>query len=433
MKVLIVDSDVSYPATSGKRLRTLNLMLPLARRHQIVYVGRGQGDAEQNGQAIDFLAAHGIEAHIVDDPTPRKKGLAFYARLAANLFSPLPYSVVSHRSAAMKSAIRRLARQQKFDLFQVEWPGYVWATEGLGVPVVLQAHNVDTLIWQRFQQTERHLLRRWYIAGQRRKFERFEARVFHAVARVVAVSPEDAALAREKFGVERIDVVDNGVDVQFFAAVERLTARPRRSILYLGSLDWRPNLDALKVLLDDIFPTVQAHEPDVRLEIVGRHPPAWLRQRLARLPGTELHADVPDVRPYLAGSAVLAVPLRVGGGSRLKILEALAAGLPVVSTRVGAEGLALRPGLDYTLADTPAQQAAALIGCLRKPEQALAQAEHGRQTVRGRYDWHTLADRLERVWEKALGEKAPPRTTGTADSTDSHAVLNRVPPAGTEA
>jgi glycosyltransferase involved in cell wall biosynthesis len=97
----------------------------------------------------------------------------------------------------------------------------------------------------------------------------------------------------------------------------------------------------------------------------------------------------------------MAVPLRIGGGSRLKILEALAAGVPVVSTHVGAEGLALRPGQDYTLADSPEQQVAALIGCLRQPARVLAQAEHGRQTVRGRYDWRSLADRLERVWEKA--------------------------------
>jgi glycosyltransferase involved in cell wall biosynthesis len=122
--------------------------------------------------------------------------------------------------------------------------------------------------------------------------------------------------------------------------------------------------------------------------------------------GVELHADVPDVRPHLAASAVMAVPLRIGGGSRLKILEALAAGLPVVSTRIGAEGLALRPGEDFTLADTPEEMAAALLDWLQLPVSARAQAEHGRYTVCAHYDWPMLADRLERVWERAVGAKA---------------------------
>jgi glycosyltransferase involved in cell wall biosynthesis len=400
MNVVIVDGDVSYPPTSGKRLRTLNLLLPLARRHRLTYVGRGQGNPDEDRRAVDYLSNQGIEAHVVDDPVPRKKGLAFFARLAGNLLSPLPYSVATHHSARMRAAVAGVASRQSVDLWQVEWSGYLYAVEGSPAPVVLQAHNVDTLIWQRFHETEPSALKRWYIARQWQKFERFERRAFRSVRRIVAVSPEDAALAREKFGVDRIDVVDNGVDVQSFGDVH--PAATSRTVLYLGSLDWRPNLDALRLLLDSIFPNVQANEPDARLLIVGRHPPAWLRRRVATLEGVELHADVPDVRPYLAQSLVMAVPLRVGGGSRLKILEALAAGLPVVSTRVGAEGLALRPELDYTLADTTEQQVAALIGCLRQPQRALAQAAHGRSTVRERYDWPMLADRLERVWEKAV-------------------------------
>jgi glycosyltransferase involved in cell wall biosynthesis len=404
MKVLVIDSDVSYPTTSGKRLRTLNLLLPLAGRHRITYLGRGQGDG-QSQQGIDFLRSAGIEAHVVEDPLPRKKGLAFYTRLAANLFSPLPYSVETHLSAPMKAAAHELASREKFDLIQVEWQAYVWAAEGLGLPVVLQAHNVETLIWQRLAQAERRPLARWYARGQCRKFDRFERKAFHEVTRVVAVSPEDAALAKERFHVEHVDVVDNGVDVDYFANVR--PAEGARAILFLGSLDWRPNLDALQVFLDTTFPAVRALERDVRLLIVGRHPPDWLRKRAAGEDNVELHADVPDVRPFLERSGVMAVPLRIGGGSRLKILESLAAGLPVVSTRVGAEGLAIRPGQDYTPADTPEEQVQALLRCLRQPQQALAQARCGRETVTGRYDWKSLAARLERVWGKALGERTP--------------------------
>jgi glycosyltransferase involved in cell wall biosynthesis len=406
MNVVIVDGDVSYPPTSGKRLRTLNLMLPLAGTHRITYVARGSGNPAEERLAVEFLAGRGIAAVIVDDPIPKKRGLSFYARLAGNLFSPLPYSVASHFSEKMRDAVRQVAASRPVDLFQVEWSGYLYALDAAHtMPVVLQAHNVDALIWQRFHENEKNPLKRWYVARQWRKFERFEGRAFQEVSRVVAVSPDDAALARERFGVESIDVVDNGVDVAHYERIQ--PAADSRSILYLGSLDWRPNLDALRLLLDSLYPAVRALEPASRLLIVGRHPPDWLRQRVAREDGVELHADVPDVRPFLERSLVMAVPLRIGGGSRLKILESLAAGLPVVSTKVGAEGLALRPGLDYTLADTPEEQVQALLRCLRHPREALAQAEQGRQTVRGRYDWKALAARLERVWGKAIGERTP--------------------------
>jgi glycosyltransferase involved in cell wall biosynthesis len=403
MNVVILDGDVSYPPTSGKRLRTLNLMLGLAPRHRITYIARGEGDAAADEEARAYLAGKGIEARIVDAPLARKKGVGFYARLLGNLLDGLPYSVTSHRSEAIRRAVREVAASKPVDLWQVEWAGYLYALQGLGaplheLPIVLQAHNVDALLWRRYSEAERNALKRWYIAGQWRKFHRFEADAFRAVKRVVAVSAEDAALAREWYGVENVDVVDNGVDVSYFRVV-----RPRdgsRSLLFLGALDWRPNLDALDLLLGEIFPAVSRRVPEARLVIVGRNPPAKLRQRIAASPGVELHADVPDVRPYMESSAAMAVPLRIGGGSRLKILESLAAGLPVVSTRVGAEGLALRPGHDYTLADTPEEMADRLVDCLSRPEAYRQQAEEGRKIVASRYDWSSLSGRLERVWER---------------------------------
>jgi glycosyltransferase involved in cell wall biosynthesis len=404
MKTAIIDSDVCWPATSGKRLRSLNLLLPLARRHQLVYIARGHDEAE-SALGRDFLTSQGIEVHIIHDPIPRKKGLGFYARLGLNLFSSLPYAAASHYSARFRDAVREIASKTGPDVWQVEWLGYLYAVAGLPGPVVLQAHNVETLIWRRYRDTASGLaplawLKRWYLGSQAARFEGFEGRAFQAAGRVVFVSAEDARLAREWFGDVPADVVDNGVDVAGFGAVH---PRPgAHTILYLGSLDWRPNLDAVDQLLGAIFPTVRVALPDARLQIVGRKPPAGLAHRVAAIPGVELHADVPDVKPFLAGAGVLAVPLRIGGGSRLKILEALACGLPVVSSAVGAEGLELRPGQDYTLADTDAEMAAALIQVLKNPEAAFAQAAQGRETVVRRYDWPLMAAKLERVWELAL-------------------------------
>lgn len=399
MNVVIVDGDISYPPTSGKRLRTLHLMLRLARRHRITYLCRGPGHGAEARAARTFLGDHGIETIVIDAPVPHKSGPLFYARLAANLWSPLPYSVATHASPEVFRAVRARTAQQRVDLWQFEWTAYADALrDDVAARKVVVAPNVDSLIWERYYAAETQPLRRWYIRQQWRKFERFEGRVFREATRVVAVTEEDARLIRNRFGMPHVDVVDNGIDRAHFAAV-RGTRDPHR-VLYLGSLDWRPNLDALTVLLDRIFPEVLVQEPAARLDIVGRAPPTWLVERVRGLKHVTLHADVADVRPFLAECGVLAVPLRIGGGSRLKILEALACGLPVVSTRIGAEGLALHPGRDLVVVEEPAEIAPALVQCLRAPAEAARLAEAGRRLVLERYDWDVLADKLDRVWEK---------------------------------
>jgi glycosyltransferase involved in cell wall biosynthesis len=400
LRVVIVDEELPYPPTSGKRIRTLNLLLRLARRHCLTILCHRNADAEEAHQAAEYLQNHGIETIAVPRTVPRKTGAGFYLRLAANVLAPLPYSVATHNSAALRRALRTYAARQPVDLWQCEWTPYAQAMRVLGeVPKLVMAHNVESVIWRRYHETTMGRLRRWYIGRQWAKFQRFERRTFETT-RTVAVSDADAALIAAEFGGKQVDVVDNGVDTTFFRPVH--AQRDFKQILYLGSLDWRPNLDAVTLLLDRIFPAVRVAEPEAHLCLVGRNPPAWLEQRVAGLRGVVLHANVPDVRPYLHRSGVLAVPLRIGGGSRLKILEALACGLPVVSTAVGSEGLCLEAGRDLTVVQTPEQMAAALVHGIRDPAAALAQAERGRQVVFERYDWDALADRLEMIWRQCV-------------------------------
>jgi glycosyltransferase involved in cell wall biosynthesis len=265
---------------------------------------------------------------------------------------------------------------------------------------VVVAHNVESMIWQRYYETETNWLRRWYIGRQWHKFTRFERRVLAEVERTVAVSDTDARRFKEALDVARVDVVENGVDTAYFQPQAR--RRDPGRLLFLGSLDWRPNLDGVQLLLQRVFPAVQCAEPSARLCLVGRNPPQSLQRQIAAMPGVELHGNVPDVRPYLADCGMLVVPLRIAGGSRLKILEALASGMPVVSTRIGAEGLCLEAGEELTVAEHIDDLAQVIVNGIRNPAMLQAQAECGREKVLQRYDWDRLADQLEQVWLRCV-------------------------------
>ena len=402
MNVVTVSAYLPHPANSGGRIRTLNLLTRLARRHSITFIANRCKDHSESLAARAFLKDHGMDVVEVEQAAVApKKGPAFYLRLAANLASKVPYSVASHISPAMETAVRSLASRQSVDLWQAEWAASIEAFKSIpGARKIVMAPNVETLIWERYAVTEPNPLKRWYINQQARKFERYERQTFAAAERVVTVTLDDAALVRERFGMSRVDVVDNGIDRAYFESVK--PERDPRKILFLGSLDWRPNLDAISLLLDEIFPKVLAEVPEATLAIVGRGPSESLRKRIEATPSARLHADVADVRPYLAESGSMVVPLRIGGGSRLKILEALATGLPVISTKVGAEGLELRDGIEIEIADTPEAIAQGLVRSIREPRRAAEIAAKGRALVLERYDWDHLAEVLERSWERCL-------------------------------
>jgi glycosyltransferase involved in cell wall biosynthesis len=302
-----------------------------------------------------------------------------------------------------------MAMAHEFDLWQFEWLAYADAVADVpNTRTVVIAHNVESLIWKRYWQTESSAVKALYLKEQYRKFRSFERRVFSSVTGVVCVSEEDAKLALSEFSPRRVWVVDNGIDRAYFEQASG--ERAANTILFLGSLEWRPNLDAVKVLLDSIFPEVRRMMPQAKLQIVGRRPPQWLKDVAGSTAGVELFADVADVRPYLASASVMAVPLRVGGGSRLKILEGLACGLPVVSTPVGCEGLAIRHGQELTVVEEPRQFAKALCDAISEPEQARAMADAGRRLVYEKYDWDVLAGRLETTWDQ-VSRFSPAKST----------------------
>jgi glycosyltransferase involved in cell wall biosynthesis len=405
--IAVLDEELPYPLTSGKRIRTLNLLRHLAGRYRITYLARRNADAEEVAPAVELFRSLGITPVVAAPPVPPKSGLRFYVRLAANLAEPLPYSVATHAGRDFRRAVNALAARDPVDLWHCEWTPYAAALRDLRVRNprlrwLVMAHNVESLIWQRYAETERQPLKRWYIRRQWHKWEQFERATATAATCTVAVSPDDAELFRTRFAARQVDVVDNGVDTTYFRPTHELPRDPYR-VLFVGSLDWRPNLDAVDLLLREIWPKVARAQSQAKLTIVGRKPPEALRREIGGRSGIELHADVPDVRPYLARSGLLAVPLRVGGGSRLKILEALATGLPVVSTRIGAEGLSLKLGVHVDVVADVGAMVQAILTAMNDPRRAQTQADAGRRLVLDRYDWRPLAGKLAAVWDECLG------------------------------
>ncbi len=401
MKIAVVDWDITYPTNSGKRLRTLNLMIQLAKRHELHYVSRGDSKSPEAFAAKEFLGDHAIQSHFLSHPIPKKSGAGYAYRILANATtSSLPYAVAAHQGTAFQRDFAKFARQHAFDVWQLEWTPYSTMLAGVSpAPRVIVAHNVDSLIWQRYYETESRPLHKAYIRRQMNRFLSFEQHAFSSASRVVAVSEPDAKLMREMFGIDHVDVVDNGVDVERYGNMQR---RPQNGeILFLGSLDWRPNQDALRLLISEVMPRVLAKQPAAKLVIVGRNPPGWLSQQAAGSPSIELHANVPDVQPYLETASLMAIPLRIGGGSRLKMIEALAARVPVVATTIAAEGLCVCGGEHYAVADTVESMAEKIVHWLRNPQFAADCANIGQQLVADHYGWDRLAGLLETSLQRA--------------------------------
>ncbi len=214
-------------------------------------------------------------------------------------------------------------------------------------------------------------------------------------SRSIFVSKLDEDDAIKSFNAERTTVVENGVDCGYFSKVVRRPIVHR--LLILGSLFWRPNLDGIRQFLEHALPIIKSKTPNIEVQIVGRLPPAWLAKYVRQFREVSLHADVPDVRSYLAEAGMLVVPLRVGGGSRLKILEAAASGVPVVSTLVGAEGLELDDRHFFPVKDI-AGMGTIINSCVGAYDECLIRAGAAKSLVARKYDWDFLAAKLDQVW-----------------------------------
>jgi polysaccharide biosynthesis protein PslH len=393
MKVLVIDEEIPFPPNSGKRIRTYNLLAPLAARHEIVFVCRYHEGAENDRHGFERC---GIKPIVVPDPIPKKSGPNFYASLARNIVSKYPYVVASHYSRILRQKVSELLDNGHFDLIHCEWTPYLVNVPRCNIPLVVDAHNVESTIWRRYFLNEKNPVRKMYIYLQSKKMERFEGTFLASASRVIAVSENDRAEVIRWQG--KCSVIENGVDIDYFCP--NGSAAVPHSLVFCGGLDWRPNVDAVIYFLDEIWPIVSKNYPRCTLTLVGRNPVPNQLEYVLRAKGVRLTGTVADVRPYIRNSSVVIVPLRIGSGSRLKILEAFAMGKPVVSTSVGAEGLRVRDEQEILLADTPDKFAERVSRLFEDNRLGDRLGREGRRLVEKEYQWKMLSEKLESLWQE---------------------------------
>lgn len=391
MKILWVKSDYLHPTTRGGQIRTLEMLRCLHRRHEIHYVCFDDGSNTAGPERCHEYCA---KAYPVFHRVPPRRSLKFASQLAEGLFSPLPVSVARYKSSGMRSRIDELLASIQFDSLVCDFLFPAPNIRDISSAVLFQ-HNVEAAIWRRHATQERNPLVRAYFGLQARRMFNYESVICRAAGHVVAVSDLDSGTIRRDYGVTNISGIATGVDVAHFSATAPAT--PKADLVFLGSMDWLPNIDGARFFITEILPRIRARLPDCRTALVGRRPDPVL-QRLTRNDANIIvTGTVPDVRPWLWGSNVSIVPLRIGGGTRLKIFESMAAHVPVVSTTIGAEGLPVEPGKHLLIADNPDRFAGACIHLLQDAQRRKHLADDAWSLVAGAFSWETIANQFEAI------------------------------------
>jgi sugar transferase (PEP-CTERM/EpsH1 system associated) len=408
-RILILTPQLPIPPqaltglSQGTTIRNFNLIAGLAQRHDIDLLTFAASEIDAGP---DLLRPYCRQ--VIVEPAPQR-GLARRAR--DTLLNPLPDMALRLDSPAMHEHLAALLRENRYDVVQVEgieMAPYALRPQGSGAAgaaprLVFDDHNAEYLLQKRNCLTDLRRPRRWIAAAyslvQWQKLTAYERRICRAADRVVAVSAADRqALQRILPGLD-ITVIPNGVDLAFYRrdAVPPLAELGPHALVFTGKMDYRPNIDAVLWFADAVLPLILAQIPDARFYVVGQQPHARLAP-LAANPAITLTGRVPDTRPYIAAAGVYVVPLRIGGGTRLKVLEAMAMSQAIVSTRLGCDGFDFRDGQEVCFADEPAAFAAAVIGLLRNRARAATLGQAARAYVERHYGWSAIVPQLEALY-----------------------------------
>jgi sugar transferase (PEP-CTERM/EpsH1 system associated) len=412
MRVLWICSYPPYPPDFGGARRTYHLLEQAARAgHRIDLVAFASGDATGDQATEVALGRLCASVTLVHDPWALPAALGSTDPAAVRrkrqgqlraLLSPRSYQYYAYYSATMQAAIDRRVAATQYDLVQVEFSQMGFYRLPAGVPAVLDLHNVEYEVLGRVAHGDGGApVRRLHNWAEYWKFRREEPRLWRRFSGLLVTSERDARMVRAAWPQARVTVVPNGVDTDYFhppvpGAGPQPGAAPQ--VVFTGMMAYYPNHDAALYFADAIWPRVRQQWPDAQWFVVGVEPPPAVQALGAPGRGITVTGRVDDVRPYVWRSHASVVPLRMGGGTRLKVVEALALGAPVISTTLGCEGIAVEPGKHLLIADTPDAFLAALTEVIANPARAAALGQAGRALAAGAYSWPAVARPMLAAW-----------------------------------
>ena len=401
MRILILTPQFPWPTHQGTTLRNFNLIKHLAQRHEVhLFSLLAADDDAGSGPVAELCASITTRPQPQRSPRDRLRDLVLTAQpdMARRLW-------VSEVVEALRDVIERV-RPDILQIEGIEMAPYFFALreEAAWGRVIYDAHNAETLLQQRAARADVRRPKRWpaalYSAIQTAKLHRYEQKLLQAVDGVAAVSEPDARYLQAMAPHTPIRVVSNGVDLALYDPHESFSPvceGPGPHLVFTGKMDFRPNVDAALWLSEEVLPELRALGVNAHFWVVGRNPHARL-QALAGRQDVSITGAVPDVRPYILQSDVYVVPLLAGGGTRFKILESLALARPVVSTRLGADGIPVQDGVHLALADSPADFARRIADLLREREKAADMGRRGRVFIQQHYSWDAIVPELERLY-----------------------------------
>ncbi len=397
MRVLFVTTEPPWPPRGGASLRAYHLLAHIARRHQ-TYLACLATAAQETAVRSHF--GDTLAGIIAVPPPPRRP---MWRRAIETVLSPTPDLALRCHQPRLADAVAKTCATHHIDLLHLIGLEAAGAIMGHGwwqppmMQVVLDELNAEYLLQERARSVGQATPGQWlgaaYSWAQTRKLRAYERRACQAAAQVLAVSDADARVLQSLAPPARIAVVPNGVDVDRY--VPARAPAPGVDVVFTGTMDFRPNVDAVRWFVAAVWPLVRAQAPSARFVIAGRNPTPAVRALAA--PGVLVTGEVPDDLPVLQGASVFVVPMRFGGGSRLKLLQALSCGLPVVATTAGAEGVPVEKDHHLLVADTALDFAAAVVRLLRDRTNAQRLGAAGR-TLAQRYRWERIGEALDAAY-----------------------------------
>jgi glycosyltransferase involved in cell wall biosynthesis len=406
MRILYFSPRDCWPLTSGARLRDYHLSRELSRHAQLTYLG-----FLRNGETQSWRGPMGAEQNVECLLIPLEQGYT-PGKLLRGFTGPLPVTVLNYTTARMRAELTRTLADGNFDLVQMEGihlSGYLpeIARARSRPRLICDWHNIESELLERYIANRSHsLLKRWYGARTAHLTKTRERRLLEQCDGHLVCSERERQALLTRVPGARIRVTANGVDVEAQASGQsERSGVPRKDVVFVGSMDYHANIDAALYFAREIWPEIYQSRPDLRFVIVGSRPVEEVKA-LGRLEGITVTGTVDSVGPYYQKALVSVVPLRVGSGTRLKVLEAMAAGVPVISTPLGAEGLDVIDGQHLLLAEGPAAFAAAVRKLAEDDGEWRRLVAEGQEAVRTRYDWSAIGSSLFRYYEELVAGEA---------------------------